>query len=253
MPRSFRRMKPAQLASWEQMLNRLFTSQTGAHATRQVKPRQLTASSLPGARRIGAAPRPGFATSRTIFRAQQQRGFRFSPWRRNKGNGQGAEENLSLTARLRKLSREYGRAAIVVYFLLSVLDYPFFFMLVKAVGTERIGKVEHLIVSTVASVVPESIRLRARGLWESLKEKYTEFTGDGKTTDKIEAVGRWGVEEAQERHDEEASLATQLALAYAIHKTFIFVRVPLTIAVTPRIVKQLRAWGWNIGKKIRRQ
>jgi hypothetical protein len=44
-----------------------------------------------------------------------------------------------------------------------------------------------------------------RGLWESLKEKYAEFTGDGKTTDKIEAVGRWGVEEAQERHDEEAS------------------------------------------------
>lgn len=48
-------------------------------------------------------------------------------------------------------------------------------------------------------------------------------------------------------------LATQLALAYAIHKTFFFVRVPLTVAVTPRIVKQLRAWGWNIGKKIVRR
>lgn len=48
-------------------------------------------------------------------------------------------------------------------------------------------------------------------------------------------------------------LATQLALAYAIHKTFIFVRIPLTIAVTPRIVRQLRAWGWNIGKKIVRR
>lgn len=45
-------------------------------------------------------------------------------------------------------------------------------------------------------------------------------------------------------------LATQLALAYAIHKTFVFVRIPLTIAVTPRIVKKLRSWGWNIGKKI---
>jgi hypothetical protein len=41
---------------------------------------------------------------------------------------------------------------------------------------------------------------------------------------------------------------TQLALAYAIHKSFIFIRVPLTAAVTPKVVKTLRGWGWNIGK-----
>ncbi len=39
-----------------------------------------------------------------------------------------------------------------------------------------------------------------------------------------------------------------MALAYAIHKSFIFLRVPLTAAVTPKIVKKLRSWGWNIGK-----
>ncbi len=44
-------------------------------------------------------------------------------------------------------------------------------------------------------------------------------------------------------------LATQLALAYAIHKSFIFVRVPLAAAITPKIVKVLRSWGWQIGKK----
>lgn len=41
---------------------------------------------------------------------------------------------------------------------------------------------------------------------------------------------------------------TQLALAYAIHKSFIFIRVPATVAVTPKVVKTLRSWGWNIGK-----
>ena len=45
-----------------------------------------------------------------------------------------------------------------------------------------------------------------------------------------------------------ATLWTQLALAYAIHKSFIFVRVPLTVAITPKVVKTLRGWGWNIGK-----
>lgn len=42
---------------------------------------------------------------------------------------------------------------------------------------------------------------------------------------------------------------TQLALAYAIHKSFIFIRVPLTAAITPKVVKTLRGWGWNIGKR----
>jgi N-terminal acetyltransferase 2 len=45
------------------------------------------------------------------------------------------------------------------------------------------------------------------------------------------------------------ALWTQLALAYAIHKSFIFIRVPLTAAVTPKVVKVLRGWGWNIGKR----
>ena len=42
---------------------------------------------------------------------------------------------------------------------------------------------------------------------------------------------------------------TELALAYAIHKSFIFIRVPLTAAVTPKVVKVMRGWGWDIGKK----
>ena len=44
-------------------------------------------------------------------------------------------------------------------------------------------------------------------------------------------------------------LATQLALGYAIHKSFIFFRVTLTAWVTPKVVKVLRGWGWKIGKK----
>lgn len=43
---------------------------------------------------------------------------------------------------------------------------------------------------------------------------------------------------------------TQLVFAYAIHKSLlIFVRVPLTAAVTPKVVKVLRRWGWDIGKR----
>lgn len=50
------------------------------------------------------------------------------------------QEPQSLSARLRKLSREYGWAAVGVYLGLSVLDFPFCFLLVRVVGTDRIGE-----------------------------------------------------------------------------------------------------------------
>jgi hypothetical protein len=46
-----------------------------------------------------------------------------------------------------------------------------------------------------------------------------------------------------------AGIWSQLALAYAIHKSFIFIRVPITAAVTPKVVRVLRGWGWDIGKR----
>jgi len=41
---------------------------------------------------------------------------------------------------MRKLSREYGWSALGVYFALSALDFPFCYLLVKTLGTDRIGE-----------------------------------------------------------------------------------------------------------------
>lgn len=46
-----------------------------------------------------------------------------------------------------------------------------------------------------------------------------------------------------------AAIWAQLGLAYLVHKSLIFIRVPLTAAVLPKVVKTLRKWGYNIGKK----
>jgi len=48
-------------------------------------------------------------------------------------------ESLSLGARMKKLSREYGWSAVGVYFALSALDFPFCYLFVKTLGTDRIG------------------------------------------------------------------------------------------------------------------
>lgn len=83
-------------------------------------------------------------------------------------------------------------------------------------------------------------------------EAYGNVSSGGEFGIASGATGDYGKDvmeaEAMNRR-EDASIWTQLALAYAIHKSFIFVRVPLTVAVTPRVVKVLRGWGWDIGKR----
>lgn len=92
----------------------------------------------------------------------------------------------TLSQRLRTLSREYGWSAVGVYFLLSAADFPFCFLAVRALGPERVGAAEAVVVGWVKS----GIRMVAPGL-----------VGDG-SGEKQEAVEReggdgWGVESAQ--------------------------------------------------------
>ncbi|KAL9063351.1 MAG: hypothetical protein Q9157_008286 [Trypethelium eluteriae] len=142
-----------------------------------------------------------------------------------------------------KLGREYGWSAMGIYFALSALDFPFCFLAVRLLGTERIGHWEHVAVE---------------GFWKILEVPFpnireskvnAEETGPEGEAIVRESVG-WGVEEAEaENRSDRASIWTQLALAYAIHKSFIFIRLPFTVAITPKVVKTLRGWGWDIGKR----
>lgn len=63
------------------------------------------------------------------------------------------EPSLSLSQRLRKLSREYGWSALGVYLALSALDFPFCFLAVRWVGTETIGRWESVIVDQVRKLI----------------------------------------------------------------------------------------------------
>lgn len=113
---------------------------------------------------------------------------------------------------MRKLSREYGWAAFGVYMGLSALDFPFCFLAVRIIGTERIGHWEHVIVGAIKSLIPYDFGSSGEG-----KEKAVgEGGGDGgslpRPTPK-EPAGKpeewsWGVEEAQkEAKRDDASMS----------------------------------------------
>lgn len=124
--------------------------------------------------------------------------------------------------------------------MLSALDFPVCFLLVRGFGTDRIGHLEHVVLTKAKEVAKWPLEKLG---WDVGKEE--EGSEEVDTT----AVDH-GVEEAERGNKgDNASIWTQLALAYAIHKSFIFIRVPLTAAVTPKVVKTLRGWGWDIGKR----
>ena len=90
--------------------------------------------------------------------------------------------SLSLSQRLRKLSREYGWSAFGVYLLLTALDFPFCFATVRYLGTDRIGHYEHVIVEWVKSVVPETVKARWREMRERPKTPVVDDGERGSTT-----------------------------------------------------------------------
>ncbi|KAH0386458.1 hypothetical protein KCU92_g2558, partial [Aureobasidium melanogenum] len=151
---------------------------------------------------------------------------------------------LSFFQRFKQLGKEYGWVVTGVYFGLSALDLPFCFLAVRALGTDRVARWEHAIVGTIKDAVKTVMPDIGAKADEAVEQAETAVGGPAAREGNV-----WGVPEAEARNKEEASLWTQFVLAYAIHKSFIFVRVPLAVAVTPKVVKILRSWGWQIGKK----
>jgi hypothetical protein len=181
----------------------------------------------------------------------------------------------SLSQRLRKLSREYGWSALGVYLALSALDFPFCFLGVRLLGTERIGRWEHVVIGAFWDVVripfPDFVHDRQAAQASQQASEPVAMSVDSAHAAEREGSIGWSSSVAQAQADNVGTNAstylchdlfedsmiltfplgiwTQLALAYAIHKSFIFIRVPITAAVTPKVVKTLRGWGWDIGKR----
>jgi len=146
------------------------------------------------------------------------------------------QPSLSLSQRLKALSKEYGWTALAVYLGLSALDFPFCFLAVQILGPERVGRAEHAVVS---------------GFWSVIAIPFPSLGNQEQTDASARESDIVALAENEEKSGSNgtASIWTQLALAYAVHKSLIFFRVPLTAAVLPKVVKTLRSWGYNVGKK----
>lgn len=103
--------------------------------------------------------------------------------------------SLSLSQRLRKLSREYGWSAFGVYLLLSALDFPFCFAAVRILGVERIGRAEKVVVGYVEAMIPEGVKESWRGVRDRFKGAKEDVAGEMPQVDQYGVVGK-RIEEA---------------------------------------------------------
>lgn len=112
---------------------------------------------------------------------------------------------------LKGLMQEYGYSALGVYLAIGCIDLPLCYLLVSFTGEEKIGEYE---------------------------EKVKKFLGFGKNSEK---------KEGDEKEVHHSSVWTTFAIAYGLHKSLIFVRLPIAAAITPTVVSKLRSMGFNIG------
>lgn len=88
------------------------------------------------------------------FRAVRFRSDKVKPNDVNPTPNLGSPEPApSLSQRLKQLSREYGWTAVGVYLALSALDFPFCFLAVRLLGTDRIGQYEQVVKDAFWSAV----------------------------------------------------------------------------------------------------
>src|SRR2546421_10208291 len=90
----------------------------------------------------------------SILRSGTKFSKAFLPFRRFQSTQASANDaNLSLSQRLRKLSREYGWSALGVYLALTALDFPFCFLAVNKLGADRVGHWEHVVLSHIKGLI----------------------------------------------------------------------------------------------------
>ncbi|KAG5363278.1 N-terminal acetyltransferase 2 [Yarrowia sp. B02] len=166
----------------------------------------------------------------------------------------GNAKNGKKPSGIKALVQKYGWVALGVYLSLSTIDLPICWLGVHSVGLDKVVEWQAYLKDLVGwKTTPKEERQHDDAEGSELASTVTGAIA--MVTPDIEAA----VEEQKidEKLPEAApsesywfskQMWAEFAVAYAIHKSLIFIRLPITAAITPSVVKVLKRWGFNIGK-----
>ncbi|RLV87165.1 N-terminal acetyltransferase 2 [Meyerozyma sp. JA9] len=135
---------------------------------------------------------------------------------------------------IKALMKEYGYAGLGVYLALTAIDLPIFYVLVHSMGQEEIEYYENKVKQKFGyGISDEELQKK-----QEINKIHEEVENEGVPKPQNDSL--WSTLR-------NSFSWTEFAIAYGIHKSFIFVRLPIAAAITPGIVKTLRRWGFRIG------
>lgn len=189
-------------------------------------------------------------------------------------------QKIPLTQKVKYLFRKYGWTTLVVYLGLSAIDFGLCFLVIYSVGADRVRTAEDWVLEKLhwrrrsedrnatdaagaaTAGAPREIRdgnylqRTVEGLSHRAEARHAkhlkgaeahpspvaaEAIARGESTAEVERIEK---ESAAGGKSKYGTIATTAVLAYAIHKTlFLPVRVGITVAITPKVVRMLQGWG----------
>lgn len=137
---------------------------------------------------------------------------------------------------MKQLMQMYGYSALGVYLGLSLIDLPLCFLMVHSLGEETISV--YLNKAKQVFGYGKSEQEVIQEVREKLARKQEQRDNASQ-----EHVSMW-------QEFKQSTLLAEFLIAYGIHKSLIFIRLPITAAITPPTVKLLQRWGFNIGPRM---
>lgn len=148
----------------------------------------------------------------------------------------------AVNSRLRTLFRTHGWSALTIYLLLSLADFSLTFLVVYAIGASKVRVAEDYVLEALGWRRKNGEPGKVKIVVDEWKSKKGKVRTEQELELEREKLAKRGTE--ADELEGYSAIATTAVLAYAIHKTLLLpVRIGLTVAITPKIVRTLRAWG----------
>ncbi|GAA5988137.1 hypothetical protein JCM10908_002081 [Rhodotorula pacifica] len=252
----------------------VYTASATARASLRAAPasapraRNFWSSSSSSSASSASSPKDGSSSSSSGSSSQQQQSSR---QQQDESADPEDPQKIPLTQKIKYLFRKYGWTTLVVYLGLSAVDFGLCFLVIYSVGADRVRAAEDWVLDSLhwkrrgddsahkyADGEGNRVQRAVEGLQHRAQERHAKHVKGPEAHPSpaaAEAVARGASTEEVARIEKDAAgkskygtIATTAVLAYAIHKTlFLPVRVGITVAITPRVVRVLQGWGWKVG------
>ncbi|SMN20958.1 similar to Saccharomyces cerevisiae YGR147C NAT2 Protein with an apparent role in acetylation of N-terminal methionine residues [Maudiozyma saulgeensis] len=130
---------------------------------------------------------------------------------------------------IKKLMKKYGYSALVVYIGVTFISLPLCFFTVHSMGAEKIS-----IYMNRGKQLFGYGESSDEAVIEKLKQKKLELEKQRESGTHT----KWS-------EFKQSTLLAEFLIAYGLHKSLVFVRIPVTAAVTPTMARLFQRWGFK--------